>query len=278
MSDTYGHTRQICSCRQICLRYMLETSNRCYNAADHHDNHENYSNNSGYDSLCFFITKVKHIYTSFLKGSAMRIILLPSILVLVWVLHHNLRKSDGIEKHDVRSYLKREDTANSIRRQDISGLAYIKVPLDTLPLDITLNDEKKQLKIAEYKKEITELSKKQMLNLIGMSNIELKELYGPANLEILTIYDQNYSRYIRTLQLLAECIYDEYPERAVSVLEYCLSIGTDISGTYDILGRYYLKHSKQDQFAHLYECIPDSTSISGKVILNKLDSIKKLFF
>ena len=70
------------------------------------------------------------------------------------------------------------------------------------------------------------------MNLIGISNTDLKKSYGPANLELLSIYDQNYSRYIRTLQLMAECIYEEYPDKAAAILEYCISIGTDISGTY----------------------------------------------
>ncbi|MDE6625501.1 MAG: hypothetical protein K2K56_03905 [Lachnospiraceae bacterium] len=203
----------------------------------------------------------------------MKLILLPSITILVLVLHHNLRKSNGIEKRGISAYLKQEDQANSTRRQDISGLPYIEVPLDTFPLDITLNDEKKQIKITEYKKQILALSQKQMLNLIGVSNTQLKKLYGPANLELLTICDQNYSLYLRNLQLFAECIYDEYPEDAVSVLEYCISTGTDISGTYDLLARYYAAHGMTDKFAKLYDRIPDKDSIAGKVIVKKLDTL-----
>lgn len=207
----------------------------------------------------------------------MKFLLLPSIVILLWVLNHNIRKNDRKEKHNTRTFLERESAANNTRRQDISSLPYIKVPLDALPLDITLNDEKKQIKILEYKKEILALSEKPMLNLIGVSNTELKELYGPANLEQLTICDQNYSLYIRTLHLFAACIYDEYPDKAVSILEYCLTIGTDISGTYDILGKYYLSHQEREKFEQLYERIPDKDSIAGKTILNKLNNLCNTF-
>ena len=95
-------------------------------------------------------------------------------------MHHNLRKSNKTEKQSVQSFLKRESNANSTRKKDISNLDYINVPLDTLPLDITLNDEKMQSKILEYKEEILSLSKKPMLNLLGVTNTELKEQYGPA--------------------------------------------------------------------------------------------------
>ncbi len=204
----------------------------------------------------------------------MKFLLLPSITILIFVLNHNIRKNKTKDPQSVRSYLSREDAANSTRRKDISNLPYIVVPLNTLPLDITLNDEKKQLQISQYIKEIRVLADKKMLNLIGVSNTELKEQYGPANLELLTMYDMNYSRYIRTLHLLAECIYAEHPEQAVEIWEYCLSIGTDISGTYSALAKHYTDKQDNERFLKLYDYIPDKNTISGKNILNKLDSFK----
>jgi hypothetical protein len=205
----------------------------------------------------------------------MRPLLLPSILVLGWVLNHNIRKNNGNDQRSVNNLLRREDAANATRRKDISQLPYINVPLDTLPLNFTVNDEKKQLKIDEYVKEIHSLSEKKMLNLIGVSNTELKETYGPANLEALSIYDQTYARYIRTLYLLSDIIYADYPAEAAKLSEYCISIGTDISGTYELLGKYYLAHNERERFEELYQHIPDKESISGKTIINKLDRLSQ---
>jgi hypothetical protein len=205
----------------------------------------------------------------------MRPLLLPSILVLGWVLNHNIRKNNGNDQRSVSNFLRREDEANATRRKDISQLPYVNVPLDTLPLNFTVNDEKKQLKIDEYVKEIHSLSEKKMLNLIGVSNTELKETYGPANLEALSIYDQTYARYIRTLYLLSDIIYSDYPAEAAKLSEYCISIGTDISGTYELLGKYYLAHNERERFEELYQHIPDTESISGKTIINKLDRLSQ---
>jgi len=207
----------------------------------------------------------------------MKILLLPSITILILVLNYNIRKNKNKDKQSVGSYLSREDRANSSRRKDLSDLPYIEVPLNTLPLDITLNDEKKQLQISNYIKEIRSLSEQKMLNLIGVSNTDLKEQYGPANLEILTVYDQNYSRYLRDLHLLADCIYEEFPAEAVAIWEYCLSIGTDISGTYINLGQYYLSKQDKESFMKLYDYIPVADSISGKTIINKLSTIEEQF-
>lgn len=205
----------------------------------------------------------------------MKILLLPSITILILVLNHNIRKNKTKDKPSINSYLAREDAANSTRKQDLSNLPYIEVPLNTLPLDITLNDEKKQLQILQHVKEIKNLSEKKMLNLIGITNTELKEKYGPANLELLTVYDQNYSLYIRNLHLLADCIYSEHPDKAVSLWEYCLSIGTDISGTYVALGQHYADQQDKEHFMKLYEYIPNTDTISGKTILQKLNGLKE---
>ncbi len=205
----------------------------------------------------------------------MRILLLPLIITIwAWIIKHNANKERSKDKPSIRSYLDRESAANSVRRQDISNLPYIHAPIDSFPFDITLNDKKKQFQIENYKKEIIHVAQNPMLNLIGVSNTELKEQYGPANLEILSYYDQNYTRYMRSLYLYAQGIYEEYPSEAVSILTYCIETGTDISGIYELLGTYYIQHGRTTELEQLYTRIPDTTSISGKMIISKLDRLK----
>lgn len=204
----------------------------------------------------------------------MKILFLPLIITIwAWVLKHHADKPNPSDKRSVRLYLNRESAANSVRKQDISNLPYIQPPTETLPLDITLKDEKKQFRIANYKKEILSYSDKPMLNLIGVTNTELKEQYGPANLDALSAYDYNYGQYMRNLYLFAQDIYDEYPEEAVRILTYCVETGTDISAIYQLLGSHYIQQQEFTKFQNLYQFIPDTTSISGKMILNKLDRL-----
>jgi len=203
----------------------------------------------------------------------MRIILLPSILILVWVLNHNVRRNNGTDKQAIANYLKHEDEVNATRKKDISDLPYVQIPFDSLPLDITLNDSKNQLKITEYQKEFQRLAETKMLNLIGISNTELKASYGPANLELLGIYDMNYGKYLRTLHLYAQTIQEEYPAKAIQVWEYAIALGTDISGTYEELGKHYLSQGRTEEFNTLYDKIPNPDSLGGKNIKQKLDRL-----
>jgi hypothetical protein len=75
--------------------------------------------------------------------------------------------------------------------------------------------------------------------------------------------------------LLSDIIYADYPAEAAKLSEYCISIGTDISGTYELLGKYYLAHNERERFEELYQHIPDKESISGKTIINKLDRLSQ---
>ncbi|MGN0438241.1 MAG: hypothetical protein ACI4F4_06910 [Lachnospiraceae bacterium] len=202
----------------------------------------------------------------------MKILFIPAVIIFAWVIQHNVKKK-GSDKENISSYLKRDNEANFARRKDISQLPYIQIPFDKLPLDITLNDVNMQSKISEYQKNIKNMAETKMLNLSGYSNIELKETYGPANLELLSQYEGNYNQYIRTLSLYAECIYEEFPAQAVQICEYCLAIGTDISATYTLLGNYYLSKNKKEKFQTLYDAIPDKNTIAGKTIINKLNQL-----
>ncbi|MBE5924308.1 MAG: hypothetical protein E7271_07570 [Lachnospiraceae bacterium] len=112
-----------------------------------------------------------------------------------------------------------------------------------------------------------------MLNLIGLSNTELKEQYGVANLDKLSAYDGNYSRMLSNLQNFAATIYDEYPNEAVTIMEYMINEGTDISATYEYLGKHYMANGNREAFDGLYEKIPCKDTISGKMILDKLNSV-----
>ncbi|MBR1597782.1 MAG: hypothetical protein IJ661_02580 [Lachnospiraceae bacterium] len=205
----------------------------------------------------------------------MRILTLPiAITILVAVLNHNINKNrDTDGKVTVSSFLKREENANSVRRKDISNLPYIHIPFESLPLDITLNDEKMQSKIEKYLKELEYLSDKQMLNLIGVTNTELKEQYGVANLDRLTTYDLNYGKALSNLQWYASAIYEEHPKEAVEIMEYMIKEGTDISTTYELLGTYYAGVNDRASFDRLFPRIPDRDSVSGKTILAKLNQI-----
>jgi len=77
-----------------------------------------------------------------------------------------------------------------------------------------------------------------MINLSGYTNTDLKELYGVANLDELSAYDQNFLLFIRNLSIWGKYLYEKNDfARSKQIMEYSLSIESDISSVYTTLGQ-----------------------------------------
>ncbi len=174
------------------------------------------------------------------------------------------------ERENREALLERESRANSVRRADISSLNYIQIPFERLPLDAA-----RQAGYGELCDRLTQLGANRILNLSQYSNTDLKLMYGPANLDDLSRYDNNYTDLILLLNKLAECMLETgNTEHAKSFLEYAVSIGSDISKTYVHLGELYANEKNTALLEDLIRNAQNLPGLSGPVIINKLNSIK----
>lgn len=174
------------------------------------------------------------------------------------------------ERENREAFLERESRANSVRRADISSLDYIRVPLERLPLDAA-----RQAGYSELCDKLTQLAGNRILKLSQYTNTDLKLMYGPANLDDLCRYDDNYTELIRLLDKLAECMLETGDaEHARLFLEYAVSIGSDISKTYVHLGELYADEKNTALLDDLIRKAQNLPGLSGPVIINKINSIK----
>lgn len=177
----------------------------------------------------------------------MPVFLICIIVFVIWF-RVKLKHNNSTKSTDNDAFWEREKKANFARRKDIESLSYLVVPDGTLPF-ASAPDELEQ----EYEQEVLECSKRKMLNLSAFSNTDLKEQYGVSNLEELSNCDQNFLLYIRALSKWGTYLYeqDDY-SRAKQIMEYSLSIGSDISSVYVTLGNIY---AKEKNFAKVDELI-----------------------
>lgn len=179
------------------------------------------------------------------------------------------KKSSRDNSQRKESFWDRERRANVSRRKDISSLNYISIPLNQLPFIDTDDDE-----ILEYHKSINRLATMKILNLTGITNTELKEQYGVANLTELTDYDNNYTTLVNTIARWgARLIELEYIDEAVTVLEYGLSVGTDVSRNYLLLADIYRTRGEYDRIDALITRATTLKSLMKNSILTKLNEI-----
>lgn len=196
----------------------------------------------------------------------MPLLLLPFILILLSVFSLLRNRSQRSMKDQEDSFWEKEQRANRTRKQDISGLDYIQIPLNTFPLGRYSDDP-----LPSLEQTLQTLSGRKILNLSGISNTDLKLMYGAANLNILSDCDANFTTLARTLADYGEQLADlGHWQDAVTVLEFGVSCKTDVSKNYTLLGALYKEHGESSKLNTLIQTVQDSKMLLKNSILNQL--------
>ena len=196
--------------------------------------------------------------------------LLPFLAIFIIVtIYIAIRRSSAMhsEQQVWEDFRAREQEANWTRKQDISNLAYIKLPLDALPLGKFEDDV-----LTSYETALRDLSTQPICNLNGISNTDLKLRYGAANLNVLSQCDTNYSTLVSLLANYGEKLFElSHPAEAKQVLEYSLSLGSDVGKAYELLATIYEYEGQPEKINALCESAQKITSIRRNSILRKLE-------
>jgi hypothetical protein len=195
------------------------------------------------------------------KGTFMIPIFTIAMIVFIIVLKLNISKNDHAKQDSEANFWERERQANFTRKQDISKLDYITIPLDKFPLNLGTESENI----------LKKLSGEKILNLTGISNTDLKLKYGVANLEPLTEYDENFTRLVQALATYGKELADAgQTADAQTVLEYAVSIHADSRQIYTQLAGLYREQKQPEKITGLIASAEELNSISKTGILTAL--------
>lgn len=165
------------------------------------------------------------------------------------------------------AFWQRENEANFARRKDISDLPYIEIPYDSLPFIPDAHGE-----IAECQRELLAFKGSKLLNLSGLSNTDLKLMYGVANLPQLSEYDEACTAMYRTIANLGGYLSKEgYHNEAIAFLEFGIDAGSDISRNFYILADEYALAGRLSDIQKLIERAENLTSPMKPAILKHLN-------
>ena len=188
----------------------------------------------------------------------MKLPFFASFIVFIFILQHNIRKGKKASERMENEFWDRELSANDVRRQSLDDLQYISFtaepfyPLNMLDAKICPDFLSKNPEIKEIISRFLFLEQQKIVNLNEYTNTDLKFKYGVANLPALTEMDSNYNELITLLHNYGSIFTKEgYDTQAVSILEYAVSIGTDISGTYLLLAKIYQENKQWDKLDRL---------------------------
>lgn len=177
------------------------------------------------------------------------------------------RSSRSAEKNKTK-LLELESKANSTRRQSIVNLDYITFSEKSIPINEINDDELKKIQ-----QELLNFIDKKILNLTGITNIELKKLYGPANLPALSEYDKNFLELVRTLHNYAVTLNKlGYYNDAIKVLEYSVDIGTDMGSSYKFLADLYIQQNEISKIKSLLDKTDKVNNLSRNSVISYLQA------
>ncbi len=191
------------------------------------------------------------------------------IIFILWF-NYERRKHEKIEEKRDEDFWKREHDANFTRRKNLDAIEYIKIPYDSFPMEKYADSET----ISQSEIILLELKDKRILNLTGKTATDIKLEYGASNLSVLTEYDENYILLVRTLQQYADALCTlGYTEDALPVLEYAISIGSDIKATYMLLADIYHQRGLYDKISELADNAQKLNSLMKQPIINALNEL-----
>ncbi len=192
-------------------------------------------------------------------------------IFIVLIIQSSVSRSNRSEKKEAEEYMARERESNMTPRKDLSTLNFITIPSEIASKSGDFSEE-----ITACEEELISLSQKKIVNLTGISNTDLKLTYGTANLPFLTEYDANYTKLARTLNKYGRLMYDAgFIDRAITVLEFALSTGSDISESYLNLAALYKRKGRSSDIDSLCEKAEKLNSLTSASLLTKLENIKK---
>ena len=195
-----------------------------------------------------------------------------SFIVFCLWLGYEIHKTRNKEEKANQDFWEKEAKANSTRRKSLDNLDYIIIPFDTLPMDTLADDPA----ISEYHETLKSLSENPIVNFTGISNTDLKLMYGAPNIALLSRYDQNYTTLVRTLQSLAKALYERgLFNEACQFLEFAISVHTDITSSYKLLASIYQQNGQSEKIKKLIPIAESLNTSLSKHIAAMLEEIIK---
>lgn len=202
------------------------------------------------------------------------LIVLGLLLTIYLIIKFADQKTQKELKAKKDAFWQREQQSNATRKVDISGLDYLHIPYDKLPfMDVN------QTNLIQLQNSMKSLEDKPILNLTGLSNTDLKLQYGTANINFLSRCDSNFTTLVKILYDWSLELYRlKYAEQACQVLEYGVSIKTDISKHYLLLGEIYHTMKEYDKIDELIYAVSKMDFSKKESTLNALKELKMSYY
>ena len=198
---------------------------------------------------------------------------LLALVFTAWLAFERIKSSKQDDER-VRAFWEREREADSTRKKNLDTISYIKVPnwitLDSLSSSLPTDDTE----LNRCNDILNSLMHQRILNLTGMTTTDIKLEYGPANINKVDEYDQNFTLFAQTIYAYGERLHTlGFDHEAMRVLRFGIDSLSDISGNYKLLATLYIKYGQQDKIPELKAAASKLNSLLKNSIIKYLDEL-----
>lgn len=192
--------------------------------------------------------------------------ILPFFLLFLVFLAVRYRKIAAKREQAENEFWDKERQAKITPAKDISNLRYITIPIEKFPINFSDDED-----VIEIEKELQELSTHRLLNLTGVSNTDLKITYGTPNFETMSKIGDDFDRMCVLVNKYAEVLFEaERFDDVITVLEFAVGVGTDVSESYTLLAKCYKNKEMNEKLDMLKDQINQSNLLLKNSILEKI--------
>ncbi len=185
-------------------------------------------------------------------------------IVFLIILSYYIKKSNAAQNKAHEDFWEKERKSNAVRKKDIARLDYITIPFEKIPQQLHTSTEEAFFSLAE----------KNMLNLTGISNTDLKLQYGAANLAFLSACDANFTEMVALLPKYAGELLEAGQENtARELLEFAVSCNADSRKIYSQLAAIYKSHNETDNLRKLIEASEQLPVLTKRTIQKELSEL-----
>jgi len=162
-------------------------------------------------------------------------------------------KAKGYGK-DFEAYIEEEKKANAVWKEPIPTGDMFAPDMSLFP--VAADDAGDSAVLRRQREVMARAAEKMMRFDEPLSNAELKLKYGTANLENIAEYEDNFFRFIYTVNSWAEALLDTGDETAAETVLYAGVMSfADTSKTYTMLADIYHKNGRAEDIRWLYGVI-----------------------
>lgn len=200
------------------------------------------------------------------------------VLIIVLLIKLIIKNSSNNYNSSIDKFMKNEIKANYVIKNFNSlNLDYVLPNKEILPFKEyeNENDFKEIIKKQNIVKRKLELK---MIKLPkNMLNSELKEMYGANNFEKISVYEEHFNSYIKSLLDWANKLNDlNNLKDCEIILDECISLESDISQIYLLKGDILVKKNDKEGLLNLISTVEKyDLSLKSKILSELKEKLKK---